>query len=252
METELFGHKKGAFTDASRDKKGLFEEAHGGTILLDEIGEMSSHLQVKLLRALQEQKIRPVGDERLIDIDVRIIAATLRDLEEDVRQGRFRDDLYYRLNVVSLHIPSLNERPEDIPVLVEHFMKKHSKQLGISLKKICPDALKCLLQYKWRGNVRELENCIERALVLSESSSIDLDSLPDHISKIAGEHDLDEALSDDNLSIKQHNRALEIKLIKKALKQTDGNRTHAAKILEISHRALLYKLKEYGLSKVGK
>ncbi|RMG43257.1 MAG: sigma-54-dependent Fis family transcriptional regulator [Candidatus Dadabacteria bacterium] len=254
MESELFGHKQGAFTDASRDKPGLFEEASEGTIFLDEIGEMPLHLQVKLLRALQEQKIRRIGDERLIDIDVRVIAATLRNLEKDVQEGRFRDDLFYRLNVVSIKIPPLRERPDDIQVLAEHFMKKHNKKLGLSIKAIEPAAMKCLLNYHWKGNVRELENCIERAMVLSESDSITVDSLPPQILKAASERGnyLPEPLSDDNLSIKQRTRALEIDLILRALKKTGGNRTHAAKVLEISHRALLYKLKEYGLSDVEK
>ncbi len=256
MESELFGHKKGAFTDASRDKKGLFEEADGGTLFLDEIGEMPIHLQVKLLRALQEQQIHRVGDEQPVNIDVRVIAATLRNLESDVKEGRFREDLYYRLNVVSLHLPALHERPEDIQVLVEHFMKKYNKRLGLSIKEVGPDALKCLMNYKWRGNIRELENCIERAMVLTESGKIDIDSLPESIQKAGGVNtsqsalDSDVSISGDVLSIKQHTKALEVQLIHKALKKTKGNRTKAAKLLEISHRALLYKLKEYDLKDV--
>ncbi|MBX7136349.1 MAG: sigma-54 dependent transcriptional regulator [Oligoflexia bacterium] len=251
MESELFGHKKGAFTDASRDKRGLFEEASGGTIFLDEIGEMPPHLQVKLLRALQEQQIRRVGDEELVTIDVRVIAATLRDLEEDVKMGRFRDDLYYRLNVVSMHIPPLRERPEDLPVLIQHFLKKHNKRLGLNVKGVDPEALRCMLAYYWKGNVRELENCVERALVLTDSEMIDLESLPAQLRKpaapVAAVSQLD-SIPDDNLSIKQRTKALEVDLIQKALKKTAGNRTHAARVLEISHRALLYKLKEYGLA----
>ena len=181
MESELFGHKKGSFTDATRDKKGLFEEADGGTIFLDEIGEMPLHLQVKLLRALQEQQIRRVGDEEAIDIDVRVVAATLRDLEKDVKEGRFRDDLYYRLNVVNIELPALRERPEDIPILIDHFLKKLNKRLGIEIKDVDPNAMKALMNYRWRGNVRELENCIERSMVLTDSGKIDLDSLPDTI-----------------------------------------------------------------------
>ncbi len=251
MESELFGHKKGAFTDATRDKKGLFEEATGGTIFLDEIGELPAHLQVKLLRALQEQQIRRVGDEQVIDIDVRVVAATLRNLDEDVQTGRFREDLYYRLNVVSINIPPLRERREDIPVLIEHFMKKHNKRLGLAIQRVAPEALRALMEHYWKGNVRELENCIERALVLTENEAIDLEALPESLQKpaeVSGSAPSMPQISDDNLSIKQRTRALEISLILKALKKTGGNRTRAAKILEISHRALLYKLKEYGLS----
>jgi two-component system response regulator AtoC len=251
MESELFGHKKGAFTDASRDKKGLFEEASGGTLFLDEIGELPLHLQVKLLRALQEQTIRRVGDEHLIPIDVRVISATLRNLEQDAQLGRFREDLLYRLNVVSLHLPPLRERPEDIPILVEHFLGKHAKRLGIPPKKVSPEILKLLLAQTWRGNARELENCMERALVLSQTDEIEREALPEYIlhapkhNRGASSKDADD--SDSNLSIKQRTRELEIGLIKRALAKTNGNRTHAARILELSHRALLYKLKEYGL-----
>ncbi len=250
MESELFGHKKGAFTDATRDKKGLFEEASGGTIFLDEIGELPLHLQVKLLRALQEQKIRRVGDEESISVDLRVIAATLRNLEDDIVEGRFRDDLYYRLNVVSIFIPPLRERKEDIKILTEHLINKHCKNLNFPKKKISQEAMECLLNYKWRGNVRELENCIERSIVLSDSEEVDLNSLPSIIrnyklnaESISPVSNVDE----DNLSIKQRTRILETDLILRALKQTSGNRTHAAKILEISHRALLYKLKEYNI-----
>lgn len=254
IESELFGHKKGAFTDASRDKKGLFEEASGGTIFLDEIAELPLHLQVKILRVLQEQQIRRVGDERVIDIDTRVIAATLKNLEEEVDQGNFRDDLYYRLNVVSIHIPPLRERPEDISVLVKHFINKHNRKLGLSIRDIDNDAMKCLLSYNWRGNIRELENCIERAMVLTDSDNVDRRSLPDQIrlAQPGGEGEVssvvESGFDDGNLSIKQHSRSLEIRLIRRALEKTKGNRTHAAKELEISHRALLYKMKEYGIS----
>jgi two-component system response regulator AtoC len=252
MESELFGHKRGAFTDASRDKKGLFEEAHGGTLFLDEVGELPLHLQVKLLRALQEQTIRRVGDENVISIDVRLISATLRNLEEDAAKGRFREDLLYRLNVVSIHLPALRDRPEDISLLVEHFLQKHGKRLGIGAKKVSPEIMKLLLQYEWRGNARELENCIERALVLSRGSEIDINSLPDQIAQRTPRQTQRSVVDEDsNLSIKQRTTALEMDLIKRALQKTGGNRTHAAKILEISHRALLYKLKEYGLSGEG-
>jgi two-component system response regulator AtoC len=247
IESELFGHKRGAFTDATRDKKGLFEEASGGTLFLDEIGELPLHLQVKLLRALQEQAIRRVGDEVDIPIDVRVISATLRDLEEDVVTGRFREDLFYRLNVVSIHLPPLRERPEDIPILVEHFLKKHSKRLGVPERRVPPEVMKIFLSYEWRGNARELENCLERALVLSQGDELELDALPDYMHKSKVEAAPAVMADDSNLSIKQKTAALEIDLITRALAKTNGNRTHAARILEISHRTLLYKLKEYGL-----
>lgn len=248
IESELFGHKKGAFTDASRDKKGLFEEASGGTLFLDEIGELPLHLQVKLLRSLQEQTIRRVGDEHDIPIDVRVISATLRNLEEEVKNGRFREDLFYRLNVVSIHLPPLRERTEDIPVLVEHFVRKHAKRLGIPEKRVPASVLKALLNYSWRGNARELENCLERALVLSQGDEFEMEALPDYVQKGTPVTAAATIVNDDsNLSIKQKTAALEIDLITRALEKTGGNRTHAAKILEISHRTLLYKLKEYNL-----
>lgn len=244
MESELFGHKKGAFTDATSDKKGLFEEANGGTIFLDEIGEMPLHLQVKLLRVLQEQQIQRVGDEKTKAIDVRVLAATLKNLEQSVKEKKFRDDLFYRLNVINIKLPALRERTEDIPALIEHFVKKFSKKLGVDCRGINPDALKILMNYHWRGNIRELENCIERALVLANSNTITVTDLPDYL---ATEEDEDQ-ISNDNLSIKYHSEKLERKLIKKALNKTNGNKTHAAKILEISQRALIYKIKEYSIS----
>lgn len=247
MESELFGHRKGAFTDASRDKRGLLEEANGGTLFLDEIGEMPLQTQVKLLRALQERLIRRVGDEEQIPIDVRIIAATLRDLEEDVKSGRFRDDLYYRLNVVVLHLPPLRERVEDIPLLVDYFLVKHARKLSLKPKRVPESILKLLVSHYWRGNVRELENCIERALVLSEGEEIQFDALPDAVKDSSSTQSQELFEVGDALSIKQLTRDLEITLIKRALQKTKGNRTHAARVLEISHRALLYKIKEYGL-----
>jgi two-component system response regulator AtoC len=252
MESELFGHKKGAFTDASRDKRGLFEEANGGTLFLDEVGELPLHLQVKLLRALQEHAIRHVGDEALMPVDVRIISATLRNLDEDVKLGRFRQDLFYRLNVVGIHLLPLRERAEDIPVLVHHFLKKHAKRLGLEVKIVPAEVMELLLEYPWPGNARELENSLERALVLSSGEEIERDSLPErilsfHEQKQGGSAVGVASVDSDNLSIKSRTRSLETDLITRALAQTHGNRTHAARILEISHRALLYKLKEYGL-----
>jgi len=248
IESELFGHKKGAFTDASRDKKGLFEEASGGTLFLDEIGELPLHLQVKILRALQEQTIRRVGDENDIPIDVRVISATLRNLEDEVKIGGFREDLFYRLNVVSIHLPPLRERPEDIPILIDHFIRKHAKRLGLAEKRVSAEVMKVLVNYRWRGNARELENCLERALVLSQGDELEIDALPDYMRKGSMASASASINGDDsNLSIKQKTAALEVDLITRALTKTNGNRTHAAKILEISHRTLLYKLKEYNL-----
>ncbi|MCC6954204.1 MAG: sigma-54-dependent Fis family transcriptional regulator [Deltaproteobacteria bacterium] len=246
IESELFGHKRGAFTDATRDKRGLFEEAQGGTLLLDEIGELPLHRQVKLLRVLQENEIRPVGDSRVIKTDVRIIAATLRDLEADVLEGRFRDDLFYRLNVITLRIPALRERKEDIPVLAEHFLEKHRERLGIPIHGISKEAMAMLMEYQWPGNIRELENCIERAIILTDGNTIVPTALPASVIKHEAEEAKDDLLGS-NLSIKFHSRRIEEILIRRALEQTSGNRTRAAKLLEISHRTVLYKLKEYGL-----
>ncbi len=245
MESELFGHVKGAFTDAIRARKGLFEEADGGTLLLDEIGELPLQLQVKLLRALQEGEIMRVGDASVIKVDVRIVAATTKDLSEEVKKGAFRDDLFYRLNVFSLRLPPLRERMEDIPLLAGHFVEKYREKLQVKVDGISHDALQFLLKYSWPGNVRELENAIERAMVMAEEKKIIADDLPQEVKSIN-----EAALPDftgDNLSIKQNGKILEERLIKKALEQTGGNRTRASKLLELSHRALIYKIKEYGL-----
>jgi two-component system response regulator AtoC len=245
LESELFGHTKGSFTNAVRTKKGLFEEADGGTMFLDEIGELPLQLQVKLLRVLQDGEIRRIGDSRAIQIDVRIIAATVKDLDKEVREGKFRDDLFYRLNVLPMKIPPLKERKEDIPLLVDHFIHKYSRELSKPIEGIVPEALNCLLNYSWNGNVRELENIIERAIVLTESNRIQVENLPIEIQNPKEESRL--SLLNDELSIKKASRYLEIDLIRKALLKTNGNHTHAAKLLEISHRALLYKIKEYGI-----
>lgn len=251
IESELFGHKIGSFTDAVRDRVGLFEEADGGTIFLDEIGELPLHLQVKLLRVLQEQSIRRIGEEQDKKIDVRILAASHKNLEEAVRSGTFREDLFYRLNVVHIHIPALRERPEDLPVLIDHLIKKHNQKMGTSVTGVSDEVFHIFKNFPWRGNIRELENTIERGLVLAEGKEITIDCLPERMRSVRSEgNEAKEAESSDSLSIKQQVRGLEINLILKALKQTNGNRTHAAKLLEISHRTLLYKLKEYRLSGV--
>jgi len=249
LESELFGHTKGSFTNAVRTKKGLFEEADGGTMFLDEIGELPLQLQVKLLRVLQDGEIRRIGDSKPIIIDVRIIAATIKNLDKEVRENKFRDDLFYRLNVLPIKIPPLRDRKEDVPLLVDHFIHKYSRELNNPIEGIIPEALNCLLNYSWKGNVRELENVIERAIVLTESNQIQVENLPLEIQSPREESRVSSL--NDELSIKKASRYLEKDLIKKALHKTNGNHTHAAKLLEISHRALLYKIKEYGVKVKG-
>jgi len=246
LESELFGHVKGAFTDAIRTKKGLFEEADEGTIFLDEIGELPAQLQVKLLRVLQDGEIRRVGESKSIQINVRIIAATVKDLAKEVNEGRFRDDLFYRLNVLHLSIPPLRERKEDIPLLIQHFINKHNQNLNKHVKEVDSKALELLMNYKWSGNVREVENTIERALVLTDGDRIELDNLPFEIQNFQNEVPM-VPMAEEEYSVKKASRMLEMGLIRKALRKTKGNHTHAARLLEISHRALLYKIKDYGI-----
>ncbi|HEX6964722.1 MAG TPA: sigma-54 dependent transcriptional regulator [Gemmatimonadaceae bacterium] len=243
LESELFGHVKGAFTGATVDKRGLFEEADGGTLFLDEIGELPASLQVKLLRALQEGEVRRVGATIARAVDVRVVAATNRDLAGDVQAGRFRGDLYYRVNVVTIHLPALRERREDIPDLALHFLERANQRLALSVRRIDPAAMRLLVDYAWPGNVRELENVIERALVLATDSTITPEQLPELVRAPRAEV----APADGDLSIKRKTDELEQTLIRRALERTQGNRTRAAQLLELSHRALLYKIREYGL-----
>ncbi len=242
LESELFGHAKGAFTDASREKVGLVEQAQGGTLFLDEIAELPLQLQVKLLRFLQEGEIRRVGETRTRKVDVRIVAATARDMSTMVKNGDFREDLYYRLNVLQLNIPPLRQRRDDIPILAEHFIQKFTERLDRTSMLLSSEVLRVLMDYAWPGNIRELENTIERAMVLSDGDTIELDVLPAHMRD--SEHTLDITFLGGSLSIKKANRLIERKLIERALEETGGNRTRAAELLEISHRALLYKIKE--------
>lgn len=246
LESELFGHVKGAFTDAVSDKAGLFEQADSGTLLLDEIGEMPAFLQVKLLRVLQEGEIRPVGAASAKKVDVRLVSATSRDLAADVASGRFREDLFYRINVFSINVPPLRERTEDIPFLVRHFLQKYAAMVGKDDVRISPGFLSCLMDYPWPGNVRELENCIERALVLCEGSELGCDCLPENLCPDERFSDVSEGALEE-FSLRRASEKLERDFIRKALEKTGGNRTHAARILEISHRALQYKIKEYGM-----
>ncbi len=246
IESELFGHVRGAFTDAKRARKGLAEEADGGTLFLDEIGELPLALQPKLLRFLEDEEVRPLGDVRARKVDVRVVAATGRDLRRAVAAAQFRDDLLYRLDVVAVRIPPLRERPDDIPTLAAHFLARHAKLRpelgGMALSQ---DALEALRAHRWPGNVRELEHALERAVVLAEGPVIREEDLPETVraaptagaSRVHG-----------TLSIKRETRLLEEQLIRAALEKTGGNRTRAAELLELSYRALLYKIKEYGVS----
>ena len=243
LESELFGHAKGAFTGAGADRQGLFEEAHEGTLFLDELGDLPVPLQVKLLRALQEGEVRRVGDNTSRTVDVRLVAATARDLEADVAEGKFRADLYYRVNVVRIHLPALRERSEDIPELVRHFVDRFNRRLGLHVTGVTAAAMRALVEYPWPGNVRELENIVERAMVLTDGPQLDIPQLP----TLAAPSVRPDGASPLDLSVKRRTEELERVLIKEALERTRGNRTRAAKLLDLSHRALLYKIRDYGL-----
>jgi two-component system response regulator AtoC len=247
LESELFGHARGAFTGAVSDHTGLFADADGGTLLLDEIGELPHVLQVKLLRVLQEGEIRPVGGSATRHVDVRVLAATNRDLADEVANRRFREDLYYRINVVSIHLPSLRERPEDVPELAQHFARRYAQRLGMPAATLTPAALAALARHPWPGNVRELENAIERALVLAGGREIETVHLPLGVQGKLTASGSPRSPSDADLSVKVRVRQLERGLIESALERTAGNRTQAARLLDLSHRALLYKIREYGL-----
>jgi two-component system response regulator AtoC len=243
MESELFGHVMGAFTGADREKQGLFAAADGGTLFLDEIGELPRELQPKLLRVLQEGEILRVGETRPRKVDVRVLAATARDLREEVEKGRFRDDLFYRLAVVEIQIPPLRERPEDIPLLAENFISRIAAREGRPFPKIQADALEMLRSYPWPGNVRALENFMEKTMIFCRGEMIDLDSLPWEVRR----RNRNET---ESLSLKQATMRLEGEYIRRALAATGGNRTRAARLLEISLRGLLYKIKEYEIEQV--
>jgi len=245
LESELFGYRKGAFTGADRNKNGLFQEANGGTIFLDEIGELPLALQVKLLRVLQENEIRPIGDSKSFTVDVRVIAATAKNLEQEVRKGTFREDLFYRLNVLSITLPPLRERSEDIPLLCDHFIARFNKQLEKDIQGISSATMTRLLAYGWPGNVRELENAIERASVLTEEALLALEHFPPELERRSDNDNLSEVKN--GYSLKKAQKILEKKMITKALSETGGNRTRAARLLEISHPSLLTKIKAYDI-----
>jgi two-component system response regulator HydG len=244
LESELFGHKKGAFTGAVYRREGRFQLAHRGTIFLDEVGEMSWATQMKLLRALQEKEFEPVGSARTVKVDIRVIAATNRDLEKDVKDGRFREDLYYRLNVVPILLPPLRERKEDISPLTDHFLALYGEKNRKSLKGISDKALDLLVRYDWPGNIRELENCVERAVIMAREEVIVPADFPPQIQVLSREEGANGFNIPSGISLEEMERAL----IVKTLAETDGNRTRASEILGINRRTLQNKLKQYGLN----
>lgn len=250
LESELFGYKKGAFTGADKDKKGIFQEASGSTLFLDEIGELPLSMQVKLLRVLQENEIKPLGSNTPKKIDVRIISATAKDLTKEVQEGNFREDLYYRLNVMQIFVPPLNVREDDLPLLCYHFLKYYSKKFGKNVNSISPDALTKLSDYHWPGNVRELENTIQRAMILTNSSTISDQQIPTfksienpELNSICGS-----LLSISSLKVAK--KKLEKEFISRTLKETKGNKSSTAKILELSYPSLLNKIKLYNLDDI--
>lgn len=242
LESVFFGHKKGAFTGADQNRKGLFEEADHGTIFLDEIGDLPLNLQVKLLRVLQEGEIRPLGSDQSFTIDVRVVAATAKDLAQEVKEGRFREDLFYRLNVLPLHLPSLKQRPADIPLLCEHFIAKLNDKMGMNISGVNKGGMKLILQHVWPGNVRELENTMERAMVLAEADILCEDDFPGLCSAATP---CVQAGMFDGYSLKDAKVVWEKSLIEKTLAECNGNRSRAAEMLEISYPSLLNKIKEY-------
>jgi DNA-binding NtrC family response regulator len=257
MESELFGYERGAFTGAVGSKPGRFELASGGTLFLDEIGSIPVEMQVKLLRALQESEFERVGGVKTIRVDVRLVAATNSDLKKEIAAGTFREDLYYRLNVVPIRLPALRERREDIPLLVDHFVKKFDARLNKKVSEVEPAALEVLSSYAWPGNIRELENVIERAVLFCDGSVLRASDLPSELGATAPGPPASPSAKDpapaptpsDGLKeqVKAAMSRLERELIVKALEQTGGNVTHAARLLKISRKGLQLKMKELGL-----
>ena len=249
LESELFGYKKGSFTGAVTDKMGLFEAAHKGTIFLDEIGDLPLSLQVKLLRIVQEKSFKPVGGTQEISIDVRIISATNINLEEKVIKGEFREDLFYRLNVIQIRIPSLRERKMDVPILAQHFLEKYSQESGKEIRQISSYALKVLLDYSFPGNVRELENIVERSVALETSNIILPDSLT--LSRFKNEMSKngvpDNDIPPEGIDLEEEVGKLEKQLLLKALQRTNGEMKKAAELLNIPYRSIRYRLEKYGI-----
>ncbi|MGM0577268.1 MAG: sigma-54-dependent transcriptional regulator [Myxococcota bacterium] len=250
MESELFGHVKGAFTGAHTHKEGMFAAADGGSIFLDEIGELPMHLQVKLLRALQERKIRPVGSAQEVSVDVRVVAATNQDLDVAIREGRFREDLYYRLNVIRIEMPPLRERREDIPLIARHFLRRFSEEMDKPIEHFEPGATEALMAYDFPGNVRELENIIERAMTLETHDMVRKESLPPWLLRRESPAQGMAAgftLPDEGLDLESLLAEVEKSILAQALERTGGHRTEAARLLGISFRSIRYKLDKYGV-----
>ena len=252
LESELFGHVKGSFTGASADKQGLFEAANSGTLLLDEVADLPIAMQVKLLRVLQERKVKPVGGITEREVDVRIVAATNRDLEAEVDKATFRQDLYYRLNVIQIRLPPLRERREDLPLLVEHFIRKFSAEHGRAVASATPEVMSALMAYHFPGNVRELENMVERAVTLATTDQLGIDAFP-NLAGVQGSppnpHGVDR-LPEDGLDLERHLEDYERNILIKALEKTGGNRTEAARLLRVSFRSMRYRLSKLGIAGV--
>ncbi len=247
IESELFGHVKGAFTGAGSAKEGLFTAAEGGTLFLDEIAELPMPMQVKLLRALQERKVKPVGGTEERPVDVRVVAATNRDLETEIASGGFRQDLYYRLNVIQVHLPPLRQRRDDIPLLIEHFVKRYAAELGKRTFAVSPEALAVLCRYDYPGNVRELENIVERAVTLETGAEIQRDALPE-LGRVSGTPAPPDELPAGGVELERLLADYERGIVGRALKQTGGVRKDAARLLGITFRSLRYRLAKLGLA----
>jgi DNA-binding NtrC family response regulator len=247
FESELFGHEPGAFTGAASRREGLFEMSNGGTLFLDEIGDMPLPMQSKLLRVLQSREVRRVGGKETFKVDVRIVSATNKDLEKEVEQGNFREDLYYRLNVVFIELPALRERSEDIPVLVEHFLHKYNAEFGKRIREIRPEALQALVEYRWPGNVRQLEAVIERAILLNDGDVVTQRDIARLLHSRKSENRSLFDLPEEGLDFEN----LERELILKAMKRTGGVATRAAKLLRMNYKAFLYRLEKFGVKDTG-
>jgi len=250
LESELFGHVRGSFTGAIRDNKGLFVDAEGGTLLLDEVGELTPLMQVKLLRVLQERRVRPVGASREIPVNARVLAATNRDLELAVKEGTFREDLYYRLNVLHVHLPPLRQRIEDLPDLARHFVERTCRNFGLEPKRLTPDGLRVLQAYSWPGNIRELENVIERTVALESSAIISSGSLPEHLRGATSSPPADGiSLPEEGIDIEEYLDNVRRSLMQQALEHTKGHQKNASELLRMSYRAFRYHAEKLGLAK---